>query len=85
LLHSKVLLVDDDWGSIGTANFDYRSLFINYELTLISRNSALISQLRNTVLNDLQESAEITGMAWKHRGLVDGIFDVFGRFLRKWL
>lgn len=34
----KVLLVDDNWGSIGTANFGYRSLFINYELTLISRN-----------------------------------------------
>ena len=85
LLHSKVLLVDNGWGSIGTANFDYRSLFINYELTLISRNSALISQLGKTFVDDLQDSAEITGMAWKHRGLLDGIFDVFGRFLRKWL
>ncbi|KKN71515.1 hypothetical protein LCGC14_0419840 [marine sediment metagenome] len=84
-LHSKVLLIDDGWGSIGTANFDYRSLFINYELTLISRNSVLISQLRKTFLDDLQDSAEITEIAWKRRGFLHNIYDVFGRILRKWL
>jgi hypothetical protein len=57
----------------------------NYELTLISRNSALISQLRKTFLDDLQDSAEITGVAWKRRGLMSGIYGVFGRLLRKWL
>ena len=84
-LHAKVLLVDDNWGSIGTANFDYRSLFINYEVTLISRNGPLINQLKKNFLNDLQDSAEITGMVWKRRGFIHGIYDVFGRFLRKWL
>ncbi|WP_319782638.1 phosphatidylserine/phosphatidylglycerophosphate/cardiolipin synthase family protein [Oceanisphaera sp. IT1-181] len=84
-LHSKVLLVDDIWGSIGTANFDYRSLFINYELTLISRSRQLISQLRETFLDDLKNSHEITLVDWKHRGFINGIYDVFGRFLRKWL
>ncbi len=85
LLHSKVLLVDDAWGSIGTANFDYRSLFINYELTLISTNEALNGQLRNEFVTDLLDASEITGIAWKHRGFMKGVYDTLGLLLRKWL
>jgi phosphatidylserine/phosphatidylglycerophosphate/cardiolipin synthase-like enzyme len=33
------MLVDDEWITIGTANFDYRSFFINYELNLVARRS----------------------------------------------
>lgn len=85
LLHSKVLLVDDAWGSIGTANFDYRSLFINYELTLISENEALNGQLRNEFITDLRDASEITGIAWKHRGFMKGVYDTLGLLLRRWL
>ena len=85
LLHSKVLLVDDAWGSVGTANFDYRSLFINYELTLISTNEALNGQLRNEFVTDLQDASEITGIAWKHRGFIKAVYDTLGLLLRKWL
>ena len=85
LLHSKVLLVDEAWGSIGTANFDYRSLFINYELTLISTNEALNGQLRNEFVTDLQDASEITGIAWKHRGFIKAVYDTLGLLLRKWL
>ena len=85
LLHSKILLVDEAWGSIGTANFDYRSLFINYELTLISTNEALNGQLRNEFKTDLQDASEITGITRKHRGFIKGVYDTLGLLLRKWL
>ena len=29
-LHQKVLLIDDDWCSVGSANLDNRSLRINF-------------------------------------------------------
>jgi len=44
-----------------------------------------ISQLRKSFLDDLQDSAEITGMTWKRHGFIQGIYGVFGRFLRNWL
>ena len=85
LLHSKLLLVDEDWASIGTANFDYRSMFLNYELTLVSGNRTLNSQLKAEVLRDLQDCHEVTGQAWKNRGVIDYLYDTLGRLLRRWL
>lgn len=79
------LLVDEAWDSIGTANFDYRSLFINYELTLISTNEARNGQLRNEFKTDLQDASEITGITRKHRGFIKGVYDTLGLLLRKWL
>ena len=35
MLHSKTLVVDDNMAMIGTANFDYRSFFLNYEVCVI--------------------------------------------------
>jgi cardiolipin synthase len=34
MLHAKALLVDDAWAVVGSANFDMRSLFLNYEIAL---------------------------------------------------
>jgi cardiolipin synthase len=34
-LHNKVILVDDDLAAIGTANFDNRSIRLNFELMLV--------------------------------------------------
>lgn len=85
LLHSKLLLVDDDWVSIGTANFDYRSMFLNYELTLVSGNETLSNQLKTEVLKDLQGSNEVTGQAWRDRAAINYLYDILGRLLRRWL
>ena len=85
LLHAKILLVDNDWGSIGTANFDYRSLFINYEIILISENGALNRQLRSDYLRDLQDANEIVDTDWRRRGLLGYLQDRLGLLLRKWL
>jgi cardiolipin synthase len=34
-MHQKVLLVDDDFATVGTANFDNRSFRLNFEITLV--------------------------------------------------
>ena len=85
LLHSKVLIVDGDRASIGTANLDYRSLFTNYELTLISRNRGLINPLRQVFLSDLKSADEITEVSRRHRGFINGMYGALGLLLRKWL
>src|SRR4029078_7875109 len=34
-MHHKVILVDDDLAAVGTANFDNRSIRLNFELMLV--------------------------------------------------
>ena len=34
-MHQKVILVDDDLAAVGTANFDNRSIRLNFEMMLI--------------------------------------------------
>lgn len=40
MLHSKALIVDDCVGLIGSANFDHRSLFVNFEIGVVVHTAA---------------------------------------------
>jgi cardiolipin synthase A/B len=44
-VHSKLLLVDDQYAQIGSANLDPRSLRLNFELTLEVYDTALLERL----------------------------------------
>jgi cardiolipin synthase A/B len=44
-VHSKLLLVDDDYAQIGSANLDPRSLRLNFELTLEVYDVGFVAQL----------------------------------------
>jgi len=45
MLHAKTLLVDDSWCVVGSANFDMRSLFLNYEIALFFSGRSEIERL----------------------------------------
>ncbi|MCO8123152.1 phospholipase D-like domain-containing protein [Stieleria sp. TO1_6] len=45
MVHSKMLLVDDQVAYIGSANFDMRSFFLNYELVLAVFDQTKIDEL----------------------------------------
>jgi cardiolipin synthase A/B len=44
-VHSKLLLIDDDYAQIGSANLDPRSLRLNFELTLEVFDATLVAHL----------------------------------------
>jgi len=46
LLHSKVMMVDNNWGMVGSANMDQRSFRINFEVTALLYDHALACHLR---------------------------------------
>lgn len=52
LLHSKVLVCDEDLAIIGSANFDHRSFRLNFELSLLVRDPALVATLARVVEHD---------------------------------
>ncbi|MEI9948011.1 MAG: phospholipase D-like domain-containing protein [Pseudomonadota bacterium] len=45
MLHAKALLVDDSLCVVGSANFDMRSLFFNYEIALLFSGQAQVEWL----------------------------------------
>jgi cardiolipin synthase len=69
MLHQKVVIVDDAWASVGTANFDNRSLSLNEETSVCFHDRSLVSQLHDTFLADLERCKKVTLARWKKRGL----------------
>jgi len=45
MLHAKMLIMDDELGMLGSANFDFRSLFLNYEAAVFVYGPELVREL----------------------------------------
>ena len=58
--HSKVFLVDDRICDIGTANFDKRSMYLNYELNCLIYDPAFIRKVKHILTEDLLDSQKIS-------------------------
>ncbi len=57
--HAKVTLVDDDWAMVGSANLDYRSLRLNFELNLCFHSRECNAALACILEEDFAQSLEI--------------------------
>lgn len=71
-LHQKVMLIDDLFGSVGSMNFDNRSMFINFEINAISTDSKFISDM-DQMLNDDFKGAEELNHEFDHLSLFQKI------------
>ena len=59
-IHSKTFVSDDETGTTGTANLDFRSLYLNFECGVKMYKTKAIKELREDFLNTLELSKEIT-------------------------
>ncbi len=59
-LHQKVVLVDDQIATIGSANFDNRSFAINFEITLWFTDAMTIKAVQDMLLDDFTCCREVT-------------------------
>lgn len=84
-LHAKTAVIDGTWATVGTANFDYRSFFVNFELNLVSRDSDLCTRLMRRFETDLAESVQVSQVRWRRRGPMRRIAEVIGWVARRWL
>ena len=57
-MHQKVMLIDDEVGVVGTANFDNRSLHLNFENTVIVFDQTFAAQLAEMLEEDFRKSRE---------------------------
>ena len=66
-LHAKTFVVDGRWVSVGTMNFDNRSLALNDEVTLMVLDTAVGRRMEQVFLDDLRLSREIDLLAFQRR------------------
>jgi cardiolipin synthase len=85
MLHAKTIVVDDVWSCVGTANMDYRSFFLNYELNLASTDRKLARTLERQFRHDLSESKRVQPRKWARRGWLLRILEFVGWAARRWL
>lgn len=67
LLHAKTMTVDDGFGLLGSANFDIRSFYLNFEMNLLSYDADAIAQLRQCQNRYLAESRQLNLPEWQSR------------------
>ncbi|MBA2496639.1 MAG: cardiolipin synthase B [Acidimicrobiia bacterium] len=67
MLHAKVLLVDDGWANVGSANFDSRSLDLDLEVNVAVLDTEIVDELSTHFREDLEVSTEIDLATWQRR------------------
>ncbi len=67
-MHQKVILVDDDLAAVGTANFDNRSIRLNFELMLILADRDFAAAVSHMLENDLAHCRQVTSDELATRG-----------------
>jgi cardiolipin synthase len=59
LIHSKTILIDGTWATVGSLNLDAVSLLYNYEANIVSLNSKFAEELAAHFVHDIQSSSEV--------------------------
>jgi cardiolipin synthase len=84
-LHSKSIVVDGVWSSIGSTNFDWRSFVHNNEISVCVIDREFAASMEHMYANDLADSHEITPAAWKKRGLRERVKEWLWLPIQYWL
>jgi cardiolipin synthase len=70
-LHSKFFIMDDGWCSVGSANFDNRSMKISDEGNLNIYEEQFVKKLKEIFLEDLKDSTAVRIEKFQKRGVTD--------------
>ena len=80
-LHAKTLEVDGNVACVGTANMDFRSFGLNFEVNAVIYSKATTSKLERAFENDMTMSTQITRKIYDERGLVIKFKEQISRLL----
>lgn len=84
-MHAKVMVIDDLFAAVGSANLDMRSCYSNFELTTLLFDPGRITSLAEDYKRDLERSEFIEPQLFKRRGrkvkLIQGLCQLFSPLL----
>lgn len=59
-LHGKLAVIDGEWATVGSSNFDGLSLFVNHEANIVVRDSTFAKSLQQMIRAALAQGVVIT-------------------------
>jgi cardiolipin synthase len=59
MMHAKVMLMDGAWASVGTANLDNRSLYLNFEVNCLIYSHEAVAELEQSFCRDFQDAIQL--------------------------
>lgn len=78
-IHSKTIVIDDDFTTIGTTNIDIRSFQLNFEVNAFVYNSEISAEMKKHYFEDLKDSTEITLEEFSKRSVFDRMKESLAR------
>lgn len=84
-LHSKSIVVDGVWSSVGSTNFDWRSFVHNDEISVCVIDIGFAKEMGEAFTHDLEDSRQITVDSWKKRGFRERFKEFLWRPIQYWL
>lgn len=81
MLHAKALLIDHSLAMIGSANIDYRSLFLNYELVSLCYSEDVIADMEQWMKTLLSHSHYRIPSQGHIRLLLENVMKIFAPLL----
>jgi cardiolipin synthase A/B len=80
MLHSKAMVVDGIWATVGSINFDTRSMRKNAEANVVVYDARFAAELGAVFDQDIARSVRLTKRAWARRGLWVRVRELFASF-----
>lgn len=75
MMHAKMMLVDEAWGWVGTANLDRRSLQLNFENVCVLHSELELAALAKAFQRDLRRSRELGAEAFARRHAINKLME----------
>jgi cardiolipin synthase A/B len=85
MYHTKVMVVDDIWSSVGSTNFDDRSFRLNDEANLNVLDPAFGSEQVRVFAQDRARSRQITLAEWERRPWTERLQERFATLVKSQL
>lgn len=66
-VHAKTMVIDDNLAIVGSANMDYRSFDLNFEVNAMVYSQSIAKQLTDVFYNDIKDADLIDAEVWLNR------------------
>lgn len=81
ILHAKLIVIDEKWTILGSANMDIRSFKLNFELNLLVYGLSLAKQAKNLFEKELKNSMRVSLESFIRRPLTQQLLENMCRLL----
>lgn len=69
-MHQKVILIDDSTAAVGTANFDNRSMRLNFEITMLFGEEEFAGEVEQMLEDDFTRSRQVKASEYSDSSLL---------------